>query len=342
MEVFELCSRLDAYTYVVPQLLPVDEPNFELEGTVLHFVLRFPEFLPDSVFPRLMVKLNPYIKDALRWRTGMVLYKPTIFKAHARIRADKEDKEIRIDLCGKEPRRLLSYIRATIEEIAADFAKLDYDEMVPVPGTKESMEYQYLLEAEKAGQREVFIRGKGSTPIADLLNGVEEAKMRDQTAQIPVNVFISYAHKDDELRQELRSALSPLERLNKLKIWDDRDINAGSEWEKEIFRELEAADIVLCLVSADFIQSEFCYSKELKLAMEAHEKGEKIVIPIRLRKCAWEALDIAKLQGTPTSEWITSSSNKDEVWTEVAHHLEPLVGKLKEQKWKDSDDYIPF
>jgi internalin A len=341
MEVFELCSRLDAYTYVVPQLLPVDEPSFELEGTVLHFVLRFPEFLPDSVFPRLMVKLNPYIKDALRWRTGMVLYKPTIFKAHARIRADKEDKEIRIDLCGEEPRRLLSYIRATIEEIAADFAKLEYAEMVPVPGTKESMEYQYLLEAEKAGQRGVFIRGKGITPIADLLNGVEEAEMRDQAAQMPVNVFISYAHKDDEFRQELRTALSPLERLNKLKIWDDRDINAGSEWEKEIFRELEAADIVLCLVSADFIQSEFCYSKELKLAMEAHEKGKKVVVPIRLRKCAWEALDIAKLQGTPTSEWITSSGNKDEVWTEVAHHLEPLIGKLKEWKWKYGDN-IPF
>lgn len=146
MEVFELCSRLDADTYVVPQLLPVDEPDFQLEGPALHFVLRFPEFLPDSVFPRLMVKLNPYIKDGLRWRTGMVLHKPTIFKAYARIRADKEDKEIRIDLCGEEPRRLLSYIRETIKEIAADFTKLAYDEMVLVPDTKEYMEYQYLLD----------------------------------------------------------------------------------------------------------------------------------------------------------------------------------------------------
>jgi internalin A len=332
MEVFELCSRLDAHTYVIPQLLPVDEPDFKFEGAVLHFVLRFPEFLPDSVFPRLMVKLNPYVKDNLRWRTGMVLYKPAIFNAQARIRADKEDKEIRIDLCGAEPRRFLSFIRETIREIAGDFAKLEYDEMVPVPETAEFMEYQYLIEAEKAGEKEIFVRGKGRIPISNLLNGVEEAVMRSEEGQMPVKVFVSYSHQDLDHLKELRSALSPLQRLGKLKIWDDRDINAGAEWEKEIFRELAEADIVLCMISADFISSEFCYSKELVAALAAHNLGNQHLIPIRVRKCDWVDLPIAGLQGSPTSEWITLSKDKDEAWTEVAQQLRPIVEGVKTRK----------
>jgi hypothetical protein len=87
---------------------------------------------------------------------------------------------------------------------------------------------------------------------------------------------------------------------------------------------------VLCLISSDFIHSDFCYSKELSVAMDAHEAKEKVVVPIRLRKCAWDGLPISGLQGTPTSNWITSSKNKDEAWTEVVHHLEPLVARLKE------------
>ncbi|MFZ2901145.1 MAG: COR domain-containing protein [Saprospiraceae bacterium] len=331
MEVFELSFRLDADTWVVPQLLPVEEPDFKMDGPILHFILRFPDFLPDSIFPRLMVKLNPFIKQGLRWRTGMVLFKPSVFNAHARIRADREDKEIRIDLCGEEPRRLLSFIRETIREISADFTKLNYIEVVPVPDTEEELEYNYLLEAENAGQKDVFVRGKGSVSITDLLNGVEEAAMREKIAQIPVSVFISYCHQDDSYRQELRVALSPLERLKKLKIWDDHDINAGEEWEKEVFRELNTSDIVLCLVSADYINSDFCYSEELNKALESG----KIVVPVKIRKCAWESLPIAKLRGAPSSGWIASSENRDEAWTEVAHHLEPLVMRVKEKKLKE-------
>jgi internalin A len=312
-------------------LLPVDEPDFIMNGTVLHFVLRFPDFLPDSIFPRLMVKLNPYIKGDLRWRTGMVLHKPSVFKAQARIRADKEDREIRIDLCGEEPRRLLSYIRETVKEIAAGFTNLVYEEMVPVPNAKKMFDYEELVSAEKAGEQDIFVSElKKRVSISDLLNGVEEPNMRDENAHVELKVFISYSHLDVDYLKELRAALSPLERLKKLKIWDDRDINAGAEWNKEIFKALEEADLVLCLISSDFIHSDFCYSKELELAMDAHKEQRKVVVPIRLRKCAWEKLPIAGLQGTPTSNWITLSKNKDEAWTEVVHHLEPLVARLKE------------
>ncbi|MGH8551803.1 MAG: COR domain-containing protein, partial [Methylococcales bacterium] len=120
MQEFELCFLLNEQSYVVPQLLRVEEPEFPLEGAGLRFVIRFPELLPDSILPRLMVKLHAFIKGNLRWRSGMVLHKPGVFDASARVRADREDKEISIDVCGAEPRRLLSFIRVTLKEIIQD------------------------------------------------------------------------------------------------------------------------------------------------------------------------------------------------------------------------------
>jgi internalin A len=133
MQEFELCFQLDTSNYVVPQLLPVQEPDFKAEGAMLRFVIHFPDFMPDSIFPRLMVKLHTFLaaegsdgttssraitKNA--WRTGMILHKPNIFKALARVRWDKEDQKILVDVCGEERRRFLSFIRETVKEIVGD------------------------------------------------------------------------------------------------------------------------------------------------------------------------------------------------------------------------------
>ena len=332
MQEFELCYPIDRHSFIVPQLLPVQEPPFEVAGATLRFEIHFPEFLPDSVFPRLVVKLQDFIKGDLRWRTGMVLEKSSVFDATARVRVDKEDRVLRIDVCGKEPRRFLSFIRATVKEIVADFAQLPTSERVPVPGCAEMLAYDDLVIAESAGEKEHFVPAlKKRIAISELLDGVEDPVMRDEVTQIPVKAFVSYAHKDAEYLQSMRAALSPLRRLNKLVLWDDHAIDAGAQWHETIFRELDEADIVLFLVSADSIHSDFCYTKELTAAMDAASRGEKLVVAIRLRECAWDALPLAKLQGIP-GQWISSAANKDAVWTEVAHKLEPMLKKVKVRK----------
>jgi internalin A len=307
--------------------------------------LRFPEFLPDSIFPRLMVKLHGFIKDDLRWRSGMVLSKPSVFKAEARIRADREDQKITIDACGEEPRRLLSFIRETLKEIIEGFTDLPFEEMAQIPGTKEFWDYQWLVEMEKAGETEFFVpQIRKRIRVADMLDGVEEPSMRDEVAQLPVKAFISYSRKDYEHMRELQAALSPLVRLNSLKLWHDRDIDAGEEWEKEIMQQLEEADIVLCLVSHDFIHSNFCYKQEFLAALDAHQRGEKTIVPIRLRSCNWDDLPLAKIQGRP-DKWITSSPNQDEAWTEVAKGLKPVIEQAQQRrkKWLDEKQKeIPF
>ncbi len=344
MQEFELCFQLDPRTYVVPQLLPVQEPEFKTEGALLRFEIHFPDFLPDSIFPRLMVKLHTFIagfSEAVTsshrltenaWRTGMVLHKPNIFNALARVRWDKEDQKILVDVCGEERRRFLSFIRETVKEIVGDFTNLNFSELVPIPDSRDTEEYEYLVEAEKAGEKEVFVKSlKKRVSIADLLDGVEEPAMRDEVEQLPVRAFVSYSHKDLEYLKDLREHLATLRRLNKLELWDDREIEAGDEWEKVIFQRLEEADIVLCLVSPSFVASDFCYKKEFATTLDAHRKGEKTIVPVMLRKTDWKDLPLAEIQGTP-GEWITLAKDKDEAWTKVSESLRPALDKAKQRK----------
>lgn len=314
---------------------------------MLRFVIQFPDFLPDSVFPRLMVKLHPYIQRSTDgttaglsiWRTGMVLHKPNIFNALARVRWDKEDQKILVDVCGEERRRFLSFIRETVKEIVDTFANLKFNELVPIPDSADTEEYDYLMEAEKAGEKEVFVKSlKKRVAIADLLDGVEEPAMRNEVEQLPVRAFVSYSHKDMGYLPDLRAALSPLVRLQKLQLWDDRDINAGDTWEEVLFQQINESDIVLCLVSQDFVASDFCYKKEFATALEAHQRGEKTIVPVMLRQTDWGDLPLSKIQGVPGgNEWIASAADKDAAWAKVSAALRPALERAKQRKKKALD-----
>ena len=114
-----------------------------------------------------------------------------------------------------------------------------------------------------------------------------------------VEIFYSYAHKDQKLRNELEKRLSLLKKNNLIIGWHDRDIQAGKEWEHEINTYLNTANIILLLVSPDFIASGYCYSTEVKRAMERHDSGEALVIPIILRPTIWKDTPFGKLQALP-------------------------------------------
>src|SRR4029450_9084620 len=99
----------------------------------------------------------------------------------------------------------------------------------------------------------------------------------------PIDVFYSYSHKDEVLRERLETHLKLLKRQGIVQDWHDRRISAGSEWEGQINQYLESAHIILLLISADFLASDYCYDKEMQRALARHEAGEARVIPIMLR-----------------------------------------------------------
>lgn len=105
---------------------------------------------------------------------------------------------------------------------------------------------------------------------------------------MPVKIFFCYAHEDEPLLNKLKTHLMPLQRKGLIDVWYDRDISAGTEWEHQIKEQLNTAQIILLLVSPDFMNSDYCYGVEMQRALERHERGEARVIPIILRPVYWQ------------------------------------------------------
>src|SRR5215203_3474844 len=83
----------------------------------------------------------------------------------------------------------------------------------------------------------------------------------------PVRVFCSYSHKDKRYLNKLRTSLDVLSNQGLIEEWHDRKIVPGDEWDEDIDKHLETADIILLLVSPDFLSSEYIRKKELEQAM---------------------------------------------------------------------------
>jgi tetratricopeptide (TPR) repeat protein len=117
---------------------------------------------------------------------------------------------------------------------------------------------------------------------------------------VPAQLFFSYSHKDKVLRDQLETHLSTLKRENRISGWHDRRITAGTEWKGEIDEHLKSSSVILLLVTANFLASDYCHDVELRYAMEKHEQGSARVIPVILRPCDWKTTIFAKLQALPT------------------------------------------
>jgi hypothetical protein len=113
-------------------------------------------------------------------------------------------------------------------------------------------------------------------------------------------VFFSYCHADEALRDQLERQLKILQRQGLIETWHDRRIEAGQEFAGEIDAHIEADEIILLLVSPDFLNSDYCYEVEMVRALERHEAREAIVIPVILRDCLWKGAPFGKILGVPT------------------------------------------
>jgi len=158
-----------------------------------------------------------------------------------------------------------------------------------------------------------------------------KAKMPDAASQRQkLDVFYSYSHKDEEHREKLEAHLSQLKREGEISGWHDRKITGGSEWKGQIDDNLDRANIILLLISADFIASDYCIDIELKSAMEKHNRGAARVIPVILRACDWESSCFGKLQALPKDAMpVTSWPNVDEAFTDIAKGIRKVVAELR-------------
>ena len=144
-----------------------------------------------------------------------------------------------------------------------------------------------------------------------------------------MGIFFAYAREDEDLRDELEKHLSILKRKQLITGWHDRRIGAGREWEGEIDKHLNTAQLILLLVSSDFLASDYCWDVEVKRAMERHEAGEARVIPVILRPVDWKSALFGKLQALPTdAKPVTIWSDRDEAFFDVAQGIRAAVVDL--------------
>ncbi|MDO9414454.1 MAG: toll/interleukin-1 receptor domain-containing protein [Pseudolabrys sp.] len=155
------------------------------------------------------------------------------------------------------------------------------------------------------------------------------------------SVFFSYSHADEALRDQLEKQLSLLKRQGIIEVWHDRRISAGQDFGQEIDRHVETDDIILLLVSADFIDSDYCYNNEMARAMERHETGEAVVIPVIMRACEWHGAPFGKLNATPPDgRPVTQYPDRDQALLEVAQAVRAAAETLRSRNSKTTNQTI--
>jgi hypothetical protein len=145
-----------------------------------------------------------------------------------------------------------------------------------------------------------------------------------------IEVLCSYSHKDEYFRDEIEKHLSLLRRQRVIAIWHDRRIAAGTEWKGKIDKHLNTAQIILLLVSSDFLASDYCYNIEMKRAMERHKAGEARVIPIILRPVDWKGTPFSKLQALPKdAKAVSLWENQDEALKDIAESIRVAIEEIR-------------
>ncbi len=190
----------------------------------------------------------------------------------------------------------------------------------------------FFREATAAAKTFPLARGNSSSRLRRGGNFVvEDLPSARSLPPSPIEVFVSYSHRDDPIHEELKVHLAQLTRTRVIRTWHDREIGAGETWGDAIDAHLEAARIFVLLVSPDFLASDYCYDQEMKRALARHRAGRAVVIPVIVRDCLWTRTPLARLQvlpedGTPIAHW----PNRDEVWTNVSIAIEAAALHLAE------------
>lgn len=170
----------------------------------------------------------------------------------------------------------------------------------------------------------------------DALHQIFEAGLARPTAAprlgapTPLSVFCSYSHRDERLRDKLETHLAGLKREGMISTWHDRRIGAGREWAREIDERLNTADIILLLVSANFMASDYSNDVEIRKALKQHKAGGARVIPIILQPVDWQSAPFGKLQALPSDgKPVTRWTNREAAFLNIAQGIRKVIEEVR-------------
>jgi TIR domain len=150
--------------------------------------------------------------------------------------------------------------------------------------------------------------------------------MMEVSSEKSLEVFFCYAYQNEDMRNQLEKHLSIMQRQGLIIAWHDSKISAGLEWEREANVHLNKAHIILLLISPDFMNSDYCYSNQMKRALDRHEKREAIVIPVLLRSVDLEGTPLEQLKALPTNgKFVTRWRSRDDAFTNISKGIRNAI-----------------
>jgi internalin A len=337
MEQFEVSFPLgdSQRRSLIPQLLDDQQPEEAREfdaAKCLNFGYKY-EIVPEGLLPRFIVRTHHISDEQGRWKSGVILHDPES-GCRALVRADSAAGLVSIHVDGPVEKRaeLLAIIRYNFRVIHSDYEFKPEELVYPpgVPGKHFTLsELTDILRDDASSTVSVVLPDKKviKPTVASLVEPVKDAE--------PLKLFLSYAHVDEKYVNELRKDLKLMERNGLIRTWYDRALTAGEKWEARILQELDDADVIICQISRDFLNSDFCVLSELDKAMKRKEAGEAELVAYLLEHCGWkevpklDSFQILPRDAKPLSEW---KGKQDKYWRAVAEGIQEVIKKLRKQR----------
>ncbi|MEA5602212.1 COR domain-containing protein, partial [Nostoc sp. UHCC 0252] len=337
MKRFKLCYEIPGSpgTYIAPNLLSLDQPNYNWDESN-NLILRYTyEFMPKGILTRFIVEMHRYIEQQkLVWKTGVVLSKDS---TRAEVIEYYNQREIKLRLTGKRKKELLAIITHVFDEIHNSYDRLKYHTLVPCncetckdSQTPESYDLKVLRDFRDVKKR-YQIQCRISADMVDvrrLIDDVLETDNNLPTSMIePVTrnqVFISYSHQDQEWFNKLQTSLKPMIRNQTLQVWDDTQIKPGTKWFKEIKNALAAAKVAILMVSPNFLASDFIANDELPPLLKAAETEGLTIIWIPLSYSLYEETEIKEYQAAhPPNQPLDTLSlaEQNKAWVDICKKI---------------------
>jgi internalin A len=336
MEKFELCFSLDSEgkTFLVPGLLDANQPR-ELRKFLgedaRRIQFRYEDVRPPGLLPRFIVRSHTLSGRQPRWLRGVVLARGS---ARALVRGDHEGRVTDVFALGEAAADRVWLTEFILSEMRILHDKLPVRTFVETDGVWAELEILRQESLTPGGIRTeratdgtmVLIRAKQT------LREIESAESTTPKKN-PFLLFICYAHANERIVKQLIPSLKVLARRGYIAPWRDTNLVPGEDWDNTIKQRLMQADLILFMVSRDFLASKYITEHERPLAMQLMNEGRAVVVPVLLSPCSWREEDFAGLEKLPRKDDPVSSFNpRDQAWFLIEEGLKQVVDDWSRQE----------
>jgi len=137
-------------------------------------------------------------------------------------------------------------------------------------------------------------------------------------------VCLSYSEKDDKEKDRLLSHLDILRQAGMVDVWSIDQILPGDDWEQELNQQLASAQIIILLITANFLASDFAHKHIFPQLRKRQSENVPIFVVIA-RPCTWQIID-----------WLTQTEirpkNRRAIWGgsdyEIDQALADIAGEI--------------